>query len=66
MTLYNVSQAGKELRLSAITVRRMIRAGEIPHHRLGGKIFLTEQDMQDCIDRSAVPAKKPAKGAARD
>jgi excisionase family DNA binding protein len=66
MMLYNVSQAGKELRLAAITVRRKIRAGEIPHHRLGGKIFLTAQDLQDYIDRSAVPARVPAKAAGND
>jgi excisionase family DNA binding protein len=63
MTLYNVSQAGKELRIAAVTVRRKIRAGEIPHHRIGGKIFLTPEDLAAYLESAAVPARKPAKDA---
>jgi excisionase family DNA binding protein len=62
MILYDVSRAAKELGVSAITVRRKTRLGEIPHRRLGGLIRYTPQDLQDYIDRSAVPAK-PVKGA---
>jgi excisionase family DNA binding protein len=60
MMLYNVSQAGKELRLAAVTVRCKIRAGEIPHHRMGGKIFLTPEDLAAYLEAAAVPARKPA------
>jgi excisionase family DNA binding protein len=60
MTLYDVFQAAKELGISPINIRRKTRLGEIPHRRLGGLIRYTPQDLQDYIDRSAVPAK-PAK-----
>jgi excisionase family DNA binding protein len=62
MILYNVSQAAKELGISPISIRRKTRLGEISHRRLGGLIRYTPQDLQDYIDRSAVPAK-PVKKA---
>jgi excisionase family DNA binding protein len=61
MILYDVQQAAKELGISPITIRRKIRLGEIPHRRMGGLIRFTPQDLQDYIDRSAVPAKKAAR-----
>jgi excisionase family DNA binding protein len=60
MILYNVAQAGKELRLAPITVRRLIRAGNIPYHKLGGKYFLTPEDLTAYLEAAAVPARKPA------
>jgi hypothetical protein len=63
MILYDVSQAAKELGSSPISVRRKTKLGEIPHRRMGGLIRYTPQDLQDYIDRSAVPARKPAKVA---
>jgi excisionase family DNA binding protein len=65
MILYDVSQAAKELGISPISVRRKTKMGEIPHRRMGGLIRYTPQDLQDYIDRSAVPARTlPAKEAA--
>jgi excisionase family DNA binding protein len=66
MILYDVSQAAKELGVSAITVRRKTRMGEIPHRRMGRLIRFTSQDLQDYIDRSAVPARTPAKELYRN
>jgi excisionase family DNA binding protein len=57
MILYDVSQAAKELGISPINVRRKTKLGEIPHRRMGGLIRYTPQDLQDYIDRSAVPAR---------
>jgi excisionase family DNA binding protein len=57
MTLYNVSQAAAELGISPISVRRKTKLGEIPHRRMGGLIRFTPQDLQEYVDRSAVPAK---------
>jgi excisionase family DNA binding protein len=62
MILYNVSQAAKELGISPISVRRKTRRGEISHRRLGGLIRYTPQDLQDYVDRSAVPAKPAREG----
>jgi excisionase family DNA binding protein len=64
MILYDVSQAAKELGISPISVRRKTRLGEIPHRRLGGLIRYTPQDLQDYVDRSAIPAKKAVRGDA--
>jgi hypothetical protein len=58
MILLDIKQAGKELRLAPITVRRRIRAGLISYRKVGGRIFFTPQDLQDYIDQSAVPARK--------
>jgi excisionase family DNA binding protein len=63
MILYDVSQAGKELRLAPITIRRMIRAGKIPHHKLGGKHLFTPEDLAAYLKSAAVPARVPAKEA---
>jgi excisionase family DNA binding protein len=57
MTLYDVSQAAKELGISPVSVRRKTKLGEIPHRRMGGLVRYTPQDLQDYVDQSAVPAK---------
>jgi excisionase family DNA binding protein len=57
MILYDISQAAKELRIAPITVRRLIRAGEIPYHRFGGKYVFTQEDLNTFVETSAVPAK---------
>jgi excisionase family DNA binding protein len=62
MILYDVSQAAKELGISPISIRRKTRLGEISHRRLGGLIRYTPEDLQDYIDRSAVPAKPAGEG----
>jgi excisionase family DNA binding protein len=57
MTLFDIPQAAKELRFAPITIRRMIRAGKIPHHKLGGKYFFTPDDLNTYLELAAVPAK---------
>jgi hypothetical protein len=64
MLLYDITQAGKELRIAPITVRRKVRAGEIPHRKVGGRIFFTPGDLQTYIEAVAVPARKSVKEAA--
>ena len=63
MTLLDIKQASKELRLAPITVRRKVRAREIPHRKMGGKIFFTEADLKAYIEAAAVPAKKKTDNA---
>jgi excisionase family DNA binding protein len=58
MILFDFQQAGKELRLAPITVRRKIRAGEIPYHKLGGKYFLTPEDLAEYLQMAKVPARR--------
>jgi excisionase family DNA binding protein len=65
MILYDIQQAGKELRLAPITVRRMMRTGKISYHKLGGKYFFTPEDLAAFIEAAAVPARKTAKEATK-
>jgi excisionase family DNA binding protein len=66
MLLYEITQAGKELRLAPITIRRMIRARTIPYHRLGGKYLFTPEDLAAYLEAAAVPAKRRAKEAGHE
>jgi excisionase family DNA binding protein len=65
MLLYDITQAGKELRLAPITIRRLIRAGEIPYHKLGGKYLFTPEDLSAYLEATAVSVK-PVKESCHD
>jgi hypothetical protein len=43
----------------------MIRAGEIPHHKMGGKYLFTPEDLAAYLKSTAVPAK-PVKKAENE
>jgi excisionase family DNA binding protein len=62
MILFDIRQVSEKLRLAPITVRRRVRAGEIPYRKMGGKIFFTPEDLAAYLEASAVPAK-PVKEA---
>jgi excisionase family DNA binding protein len=64
MILYTIKEAAKELGISAISVRRKVRAAELPHRRLGGLIRFTPEDLAAYLEAAAVPARKPAREAA--
>jgi excisionase family DNA binding protein len=66
MVLFDIPQTAKELRLAPVSVRRLLRAGLIPHHRLGGKILFTPEDLKSYLDQSAIPARTPAKEAGHE
>ena len=57
MELLDIKQASGKLRIAPITLRRRIRAGEIPHRKLGGRIFFTIKDLETYLEAAAVPAK---------
>jgi excisionase family DNA binding protein len=75
MQLLNIEEAAENLRVSPVTVRRMVKAGTITYRRLGtgGKntrIFFTPEDLTAYLEAAAVPAKpvssapgKPANGS---
>ena len=42
---YSVKQVAEKLGLSAKTIRRWIDVGELPVHRLGRSIRITESDL---------------------
>lgn len=62
MLLYDTKQAAEELRFAPITIRRMVRAGVIPYHKLGGKYFFTPEDLEAYLKAAAVPAKEARHG----
>jgi len=69
MQLLTIEEAAGSLRLSPVTIRRMVKAKVIPYRRMGtgGKntrIFFTEEDLAAYLDAAAVPARElPVKEA---
>jgi excisionase family DNA binding protein len=61
MQLLNIHEAAKELRLHATTVRRMIKNGGIPHHRIGKKILFTPSDLETFLEQSSRQAEGVSK-----
>ena len=53
--LLSVRDAAPILNISVITIRRLIKKREIPHHRIGHKYFFTDDDIQNYISQTAVP-----------
>jgi excisionase family DNA binding protein len=54
----DIKQAAERIGRSEITLRRMIAKKEISHRRIGsgrGLIELTEDDVQDYLERRRVP-----------
>jgi excisionase family DNA binding protein len=58
MILYTVQQAAKELGVSPVSVRRMVRAAELPHRRIGSLIRFTPDDLAAYVAAAAVPARQ--------
>ena len=63
LMLLKVSQAAKRLNVSAAKIYVLVKAGEIPHHRIGGAIRFSEEDIADFLEatkreRGNAPAKR--------
>lgn len=54
--LYTVEEAAELLRVSEDKIYRLRRAGEIPHHKIGGTVLFSEEDIQDYLDSCHRPA----------
>jgi hypothetical protein len=54
---FNVKEAAQRLNVRPSWLGSKIRAGELPHHRQGHFIFLTQQDIDEIQARSAVSPK---------
>lgn len=64
--LYNVSQTAKELNVSEVTVRRLIKFMHIPYRKIGDRYLFSEQDINDYLESvkvSAVDQRKIAGGS---
>jgi len=49
--LLTVKVVAERLNLSTRTIRRMIGRGELPAHRLGSAVRISEDDLESCLYR---------------
>lgn len=61
----SISQAGQYLGVSTDTVRRLIRAGEIPHARIGASIRIRCADLDDYLEARTSTEWSPIAGRGR-
>jgi excisionase family DNA binding protein len=47
--LYSVREAAEYVGCSIKTVRRWIKSGDLPHHRLGRQIRISERDLEQFV-----------------
>ena len=55
--LLNLKEGTKELRLSVHTVRSWIYQNKIPFVRLGRRVLLRREDLEEFVRRSVVEAR---------
>lgn len=53
---FDVADAARELRVSSPTVRRLVAAHAITHHRIGHQIRIRRDDLDAYLQRTRVPA----------
>lgn len=51
-----IPAVAKHLGVSEHTLRRLVEARAIPHHRVGSLIRFTQQDLQDYVNQTPVDA----------
>ena len=56
--LLSVSGAAEHLGVSIPTVRRLLRDGALPHHRIGDRVVFTDEDLSAFLASVAVPATR--------
>jgi len=58
MKLLDIPESARALRIGDSTMRRMIRLGEIPVVRIGGRILVSEEDLVELVKKNR---KEPGK-----
>ena len=61
--VYNYDETAELLRQSKWSVRKKVRDGEIPGHRVGAKILIFGEDIRDYIQKQG---RKPRGGFAKN
>ena len=56
LDLLNVKEGAGELRVSVFNLRRMIWAKRLPYVRLGRRILLRRQDLENFVSQNVVEA----------
>ena len=59
MTLLNVKETARVLRISTVTLRRFVKRGTIPHRRIGKQVFFMPDDIETYLAARAVPITNP-------
>ncbi len=54
--LYNYAESAKLLRLSVFTLRRWNSEKRIPHHKIGGRVLFSQENIIEIINRSDIKA----------
>jgi excisionase family DNA binding protein len=60
MTLLSVVEVARELRVSPCTIRRKIKARQIPFRQVGKRHFLTDGDLKKYIDSCGFSPAEPS------
>ncbi|MFP3041218.1 helix-turn-helix domain-containing protein [Treponema primitia] len=58
ITVLSIKEAAPVLGVAEVTLRRMIRKGEVPHHRIGSLYKFTESDIEEFFNANHVSARK--------
>lgn len=56
--LLNLREGAKELKLSIHTLRAWIYQKRLPHVRLGRRVLLRKQDLEELVNKSVVEAQE--------
>lgn len=61
----SVANAGRYLGVSTDTVRRLVRAGAIPHARIGNSVRIRRADLEDYLEAQTSRDWRPVAGRGR-
>ena len=56
--LYNIHETAPKLHMAEVTLRRLIKKGKIPFHRIGIRYFFTEEDINTYLSHVSYPIKE--------
>jgi excisionase family DNA binding protein len=63
--LLSIKQTAPELNCAEVTVRKLIRAGKIGYKKIGSRYFLTQDHIQDFLNRAEVSPIVKEKGGEK-
>jgi excisionase family DNA binding protein len=59
-----LAEAARELGVSVVQVRRLVRCGELPHARVGRRVIVLSDDLLEFLrGRRVAPARRETKPA---
>ena len=60
--IFDLSDVAEYLRVSIVTVRRLIKKGLLPHRRVGRRIIMLQEDINILLSNSLIPKKEDTDG----